>query len=238
MLANFDPLVGIYELPFLFDTYEQAFRGQDGPVAEEARKRLLATSNMRLLGFFDNGFRYVFTRSKPIKSVADFTGVKIRVPEAPSYIRTFEAIGASPTVLPFPELYTALQTGLVEGYEGNPASNVNLNFFEVTNYISPTKHLLLSAAVLISETRFKALSPSQQTAVAEAFAEALAYERSIGSQVEDSKALTVLTTDRRLVLNDIDTSPMRAAAKPVLEWYAERLGSDGIDWIRRLTASN
>jgi tripartite ATP-independent transporter DctP family solute receptor len=237
VLANFDPLVGIYELPFLFDTYERAFKGQDGPVADEVRKRLLATSNMRLLGFFDNGFRYIFTRSKPIRMVADLQGVKIRVPEAPSYIRTFEAIGASPTVVPFPDLYTALQTGLVEGYEGNPASNLDLKFFEVTRFISPTKHLFLSAAVLISETRFAALSAAQQKAVLDAWTEALAFERSIGSQVEDAKALTVLTTDKRLVLQDIDNAPMRAAAKPVLEWYAGRLGPDGMDWIAKLTAS-
>ena len=237
VLANFDPFVGVYELPFLFADYPQAFRGQDGPVAAEAGRRLAASSGMRLLGFFDNGFRYVFTRQKPIRSMADFKGVKIRVPEAPSYLRTFEQLGASPTVVPFPELYTALQTGLVEGYEGNPASNLEQKFFEVTKQIAPTRHLFLSAVVVMSEKKFQSLTPSQRDAVLASFKEALAFEREIGSRVEDGKALDVLTKEKGLTLGTIDAAPLRSATRPVLDWYAGRMGSDGAAWIERLAAS-
>jgi tripartite ATP-independent transporter DctP family solute receptor len=237
VLANFDPFVGIYELPFLFTDYPGAFRGQDGPVAAEAGKRLLASSGMRLLGFFDNGFRYVFTRSKQVRTMADLKGVKIRVPEAPSYLRTFEQLGASPTVVPFPELYTALQTGLVEGYEGNPASNLEQKFFEVTKNIAPTKHLFLSAVVVMSEKKFQSLTPPQRDAVLASFKEALDYERDIGSRVEDGRALDVLTKEKGLTLTTIDPAPLKAATKPVLDWYAGRLGGDGAAWIERLAAS-
>lgn len=237
VLANFDPFVGIYELPFLFDDYAQAFRGQDGPVAAEANRRLLASSGMRLLGFYDNGFRYVFTRSKPLRAMGDFKGVKIRVPEAPSYLRTFEALGAAPTVVPFPELYTALQTGLVEGYEGNPASNVDQKFYEVTKMVSPTRHLFLSAAVVMSEKKLQSLTAAQRDAVQSAFAEALVYERSIGSRVEDAKALEVLTKERGMTLTEIDIAPLKKATRPVLEWYAGRLGADGLGWIEKLAAA-
>jgi tripartite ATP-independent transporter DctP family solute receptor len=237
VLANFDPFVGIYELRFLFDDYPQAFRAQDGPVFEETSRRLQASSGMRLLGFFDNGFRYVFTRSKTLRSINDFKGVKIRVPEAPSYVKTFEQLGASPTVVPFPELYTALQTGLVEGYEGNPASNVEQKFFEVTKFIAPTKHLFLSAAVIMSERKFQSLTPAQRDAVLAAFKEALVYEREIGSRLEDGRALDVLTKEKGLTLTPIDTKPIKQAVRPVLEWYAERIGPEGMRWIERLNAT-
>jgi tripartite ATP-independent transporter DctP family solute receptor len=237
VLANFDPFVGIYELPFLFDDYPHAFRGQDGPVTAEANRRLMASSGMRLLGFYENGFRYVFTRSKPIRSIGDFKGVKIRVPEAPSYLRTFETLGASPTIVPFPELYTALQTGLVEGYEGNPASNLEQKFYEVTKFGAPTRHLFLSIAVVISEKRLQALTPPQRDAVLAAFAESLAFERATGSRVEDGKALDVLTKERGLTLTQIDTAPLKQATRPVLEWYAGRIGGDGMSWIDKLAAA-
>ena len=171
ILQNFDPAMSILEFPFLFKNDAHVRAVMEGPVGDKIRARLIAKTNIRILYYVMRTPRELTTK-KPVKSLADVKGMKIRVPEMQAHLETWRALGATPTPLAFTEVYTALQLGTVDGQE-NPLGVIYANkFYEVTEYLALTDHLVGFMMIVMNNDTYKKLDPAQQKALDQAAIEA------------------------------------------------------------------
>jgi tripartite ATP-independent transporter DctP family solute receptor len=177
----------IFNTSFAFKDFDEAARAANGPVGMAIRERLIEEHGIRLIAVGDwrRGARHVLSR-KPIRSVDDMQGLKIRVPETPSYITSFEAVGASPTPIAFGEVYLALQQGVVEAMECPLDLIYGQKFYEGASYIALTSHLPELVAMGINERFWQSLTKEQQQAIEEAAIEAGKYNRQL---VEENESL-------------------------------------------------
>ncbi|WP_027961420.1 TRAP transporter substrate-binding protein DctP [Halomonas halodenitrificans] len=161
--------------PFVFNDWRQAWAFLDGDWFAEMMSGTVEETGMRYLGTFDDGGGFVaFTNNeRPIKTVEDLEGLNIRTEENPGHVAIMKALGASATPLPWGEVITALETGLADGQFNAPVLNTTFNFHEVTDYTTLTGHVYNSAAWLISEDWYQALTEQQQEAIVTSAREAI-----------------------------------------------------------------
>lgn len=185
-IAYFTRSVPEYEavsLPFIFDSSEQAFRVMDGPVGELMDERMLEQGFVNL-GYMELGFRHATNNVRPITSVEDFQGLKIRLQPNEVHLDTFRALGANPTALDISELYSALQQGVLDGQE-NPYNIIaTRRFDEVQKYLSNTGHFFDFINVAANRDLFERLSPEHQEAVREAMRKAVLWQREEAAKQE------------------------------------------------------
>jgi tripartite ATP-independent transporter DctP family solute receptor len=213
------PEFGVVGLPFLFEDLPQAWAVLDGPVGD-ALAEAAEAKGLVLLALWDNGIRHVSNNTRPIATPEDLAGIKLRTPPDPITVDIFEALGASPTPLPFSELYIALQQGVVDGQE-NPLMNIySSKLFEVQKYISLTAHKYESTPLFASKVVFDTFSEEDQAAIREAAAEAGELNRQL-SQEADEKLRGEMEA-AGVAFNEVDPAPFIEATKPVYEeWRAE-----------------
>jgi TRAP-type transport system periplasmic protein len=176
LLGNFGGDVGVFDLPYLFASREEAYRALDSQIGQEVAQEL-KQRNLILISYWENGFRHVTNSSQPITTPADLEGLRIRVPESPEYVATFEAFGARPTPMSWTEVFTGLQQGVIDGQE-NPFGNTwDGNLYEVQDYMSLTGHVYAGNGVIMNHARFQALSEEEQGWIMEAAKQAQALQR-------------------------------------------------------------
>ncbi|WP_037341684.1 TRAP transporter substrate-binding protein [Salinicoccus luteus] len=225
--SQYDQSISIFELPYLFDSYEEAWEVLDGEVGEDAAAPLLE-DNLRIIAYFENGIRHV-TANKPIESTEDFRGLNIRTPEFPLSLATFQALGANPTPMAFGELYMALQQGTVDAQE-NPIANVYASRFqEVQQYLNMTAHQYMPLPVAISDDFWNSLSKEQQDIVEASAKEAAQYHRDLIVENEE-KTLEDLKEEGMEVVRP-DTEQFREQTRPVYESYRQQFGDEVLDRI-------
>lgn len=229
-IASFEPQMGVLDLPYIFRDREHAYKVLDGEIGAELAANL-PNMDLRLLAYWENGFRQVTNSSKPIYTPDDLNGVRLRVPENGIYVDTFNAWGANVTSMAFGELYTALQQRTVDGQE-NPLAIIYTNkFFETQEYISLTNHFYGPAQVIISEATWSKLSTEMQEAVQQAANEARDYQRKLLAE-KDAEYLQRLK-EEGMQVNEVDVDAFREAAQPIWEQYRDRFG-DIIDQIQNV----
>jgi len=141
IISALAPEYGTLLLPYLFTSADHFGRVLDGPIGEEMHEQFLKNKGIRILGWAHRAPRHITSTKKEIHTPEDMKGFKIRIRQIPVQIEAFRAIGASPVPMPFPEVYTALQTGVIDGQE-NPASIMDANSFsEVQNYLILSSHI-------------------------------------------------------------------------------------------------
>jgi tripartite ATP-independent transporter DctP family solute receptor len=234
IIQNAEPSAGLPSLPYLFKGFEQAFKVEDGAVGKEISDRVLKATGARTLGFFSTGFRQVAAK-KPLGSVTDFDGLKIRTPESPLLVATFKLLGANPTPMPFGELYTAIQTNVVDAAESPPGVLNWGKIFEVAPYMMKTSHIYSSGHILISENFWKGLAPNVQKALQEAATEAQQFQR--GLVVDEESTIIGQLQSRAnhpVTVVSIDTVPLREATASYYEEFAGQIG--GMDLIDQAKA--
>ncbi|WP_120994421.1 TRAP transporter substrate-binding protein [Stutzerimonas urumqiensis] len=220
ILAAQVPDFALFDFPFLFENSEQAYEVMDGPVGQELAKRL-ESKGLIGLGYWDLGFRQVTNNSRPITGPQDLDGLKIRVIQSPIYLETFKALGANPVPMPFPEVYTALEQGTVDGQE-NPFTVIEGNKFnEVQKYLSATNHIYNPQSLIIGQKTWNRLNADEQALIREAAAEATQYQRQV-TQEQQGKALETLK--QTMQYNEVDKQALaafRAKVKPVIEQFSK-----------------
>ncbi len=170
------PQLALFNLPFLFKSPEQLHRVQDGPIGEKLKK-MITDKGFIALGYWDMGFKDFLTNKKPFIVPSDAKGQKIRIMASKVLEKQFEAVGANPQVMPFSELYSALQQGVVDGCE-EPITNIyTKKFYEVQKYITLSNHGYLGDAVVLSKTFWNSLPKDLQADVKLAFKETTVKER-------------------------------------------------------------
>jgi len=203
------PELGMLDLGFLFDSYDHAAKLLDGKLGETFNKLLLDRKGVTVLGWgFHFGARSVYTKAQ-VTTLADLKGVKLRVLPAAAFIDTFKIMGAVPAPIPFNELYTALQSGVVDGFEHDAASVLANRLYEVTKFCLETNHLFSPMGAFIGRRGLSKVPADLKSAFMEAAAAATAGERGDaasmgGSATEQLKGFGIaftpmLQSDRQAV---------------------------------------
>lgn len=233
-LSIYEPLVGIFDLPYLYKDKAHEMRVFDGPIGIEINQKLQA-QGLRVLCYFDAGSRHITTNRKPIYTPADLKGFRLRVPQSTPSIEGFKTLGATPMPLPFGEIYTALQQGLADGQENPVALVFHNKLYEVQKYLSLTNHQLFIQALLISEKRWRKLSPEHKKILIESAKEAQTYERNIAAndEIEILKQLA----EKGMQINHVpQTNEFTLKARPLRELYSKRLGQQARDLFEKIDA--
>ncbi|WP_319563123.1 TRAP transporter substrate-binding protein [Marispirochaeta sp.] len=201
---------GVFVLPFMYNSYEHQTRALHGDAGKKLAEIILAKTDVKVLSYYSLAFRHVFTTREPVRSVQDLRGLKIRVPESPTYVNTFRLLGAAPTPVAWGETYTALQTGVVGGLENTPESIYSASMHEVVKYMNITDHISAPTTFSISNSVYQKLSAEQQAILIECAEEASAYglELTIRNDSEFRKKLAaiieIIETDKESLRDAIN----------------------------------
>lgn len=233
LYANSVSRFGVIALPYLYRDFKHWEAVVDGPVGQGLAGELQKASGLRIMNWMVGGFRDTYLRNKPIRTPADFAGVKIRLPEAPVFVRTFQALGAIPTPIPAPEMYSALQTGVVDAMEGSPETAYTFKIFEVAKHLSRTRHILLDGSFVMNNRFYEALPKDQQQAVDRAAREA-AIEQRKGHFEREADWVGKLKAGGKLTFNDVDLTAFAAKLAPLQNEFAA--AAKGMDLVARIKA--
>lgn len=223
------PDLGAAVLPFGAATANQAICQIDSDFGRYLEART-AEKGLVIVGWFQIGARHVTNTKRPIKTVDDMKGLKIRTPSGEAWDLTFRALGANPTPIDIKELYQALQQGVVDGQE-NPYDNMLVRkFFEVQKYLSNTGHFMDWAGVFVNKAAYDKLTPDQQKAVSTAMATAVKQQREI-SERENKTARDGLVKGgmQYTELSPAELARFRDATKPVYAEMRRKLGDKVMD---------
>jgi tripartite ATP-independent transporter DctP family solute receptor len=228
VLAIYEPKITLLELPFLFRDRDHILKAH----TSEAASALFSTlpgKGIRLLGYLENGFRHITNNTRPINSPDDLKGLKIRTPENLAQIETFNALGSSPTPMPFSELYAALRQGVVDGQE-NPLQGINDGkLFEVQKHLALTSHIYNSAYVVVSESFYQSLTPEDREAVETALKEATDWQfNHIAKQ--DGELLETLKK-AGMEVTEPDQEAFRSATASAYDAFYEKFGDDARNFV-------
>lgn len=219
---------GAVDLPFLFNSGEEADKVMDGPFGTSLMD-LLPDTGLVGLAYWELGFRNLTNNRHPITKLDDIKGLKIRVIQSPIPIELFNSLGANAVPLPYTELYTALETGTVDGQE-NPAANIlNAKFYEVQKYMTVTRHQYNPQIVLISKKFWDGLNDEEKAVFQSAATEARDYQRKVSREV-DAKAIADIKATGMEVneLSPEETQKLRDAVKPLIDKFGAEIGPDTV----------
>jgi TRAP-type transport system periplasmic protein len=211
------------DLPFVFETEQQAAQVLDGPVGQRLLDQLPAKGLVGL-GFMESGFRNYTNSKRPITKVEDFAGLKLRALQSPLFVDFTSALGAVPAPLSFTELYTALENKAVDGQENTYATVENAKFDEVQKYSSETRHVYASQIVLLSGKFWNQLSEDERALFRDAAKEAITFQRQAARDADrrahenlakKGMQMTAISAQERARLQD--------KVKPVVDKYAGEL---------------
>jgi len=216
----------VLDFPFAFASDAQADAVLDGPFGKKLMG-LLNEKNLVGLGFQHQGYRSISNSKRPIVKMEDIEGLKIRTILNPLYVDMLKTLGANPVPMPFPELYTALETGTVDGQE-NPEQTVEASkFYEVQKYFSADKHIYNTQMLMVSKKLWDSLSDDEKKAFQAASDEASVYQRKIArGLVEKSREFL---TSKGMRLNEIapeEIARMRTKVQPVIDKYTAEVGTE------------
>ncbi len=189
--SSVDPTIGVLAMPFLFQSEEHYDAVVDGEVGKQIYSNL-ENYGLHPLGYLENGFRVLTNSKKEVKSLADLSGLKIRVSQSDIPIATFQALGANTVAMSFGELYSALQTGTVDGQENAFNTIASSALYEVQKYFTETNHLMGSFIIVANADWFNSLPADIQEAIATAAAETSAYQRQIYREAIDRDRQTCI----------------------------------------------
>jgi len=202
VIVIYEPLFALLEAPFLYRDRDHIKKMHQSAVVAELAESL-TKKNLRLVAFYENGFRNITNSKRPINSPADVKGLKIRTPENMAQIETFKALGGVVTPMPFSELYSALQQGVVDGQE-NPLQNIwDAKMYEVQKHLALTGHIYNSAYAIVNNKFWTSLPPDLRKIADDSIREASHFQMSIVEKLDQkllgdlkAKGMQVTTPNR------------------------------------------
>lgn len=220
IVGNILPQAQLFELPFLFESRNHAFRVLDG---RYGRAMLATLEDFGLvgLGYIENGFRHLTSHVRPLRNPADIARMRIRVQESPVHVYTMDAVDAIPTPIPVFRLYQALQSGEVDGQHSPLPNTLSLRLHEVERYLTLTAHVY-TPQFFVGNPNVMAALGEHEAVVRGAIGDAIAYNRRIAAEV-DAEALASLQTRLEVHTPSADE---RAAWVAATAGVAERIGED------------
>ena len=224
--------LGVASLPYVFTSPEHQFRVMEGPIGEDIAAAM-AEANMVPLSWFASGSRSFYANAS-LETAEDIAGLKFRVQNSDINVAMVEALGANATPLPYGEVYTALQSGVVDGAENNWPSYESTNHYEVAPYYIIDEHTIVPEGIIFAKSTWDTFSPEDQEIIREAAQEAAIYQRELWAERE-AESRRIVEEAGVTVVEVEDKSAFRDAMAPVYEEF----GSDPViaDLIERIQAT-
>ena len=217
------PLMDVFVLPYIFQNTDHILKVAGGPVGQKIRDKLRADTGVHLLTFGGPGYRDMFNSKRPVNSIEDLAGLKLRVPKNQVMLATFEAFGAEPVPLAWSETPTALQTGTIDGGDNGTSVIREMKFFEFAENLVVLDHFAGFAPVFASDRFMGKLDDAQRDAVLRAAADAGAYHTAL--KLEEIESIrSWLSTEGGMAMTRPERGPFIAAAQQVQQDFAARRG--------------
>ncbi|MFN4172680.1 MAG: TRAP transporter substrate-binding protein [Pseudorhodobacter sp.] len=223
----------VVSLPFIFRSVEHMHRVMDGPIGQQI---LDAFTPHDLIGlaYYDAGARSFYNSQRPIRSIDDLKDMKVRVMQSDIFVDMMSALGASATPMPYGEVYSGIQTGVIDGAENNPPSFESSGHFEVAKHYTLNEHLIVPEALVMSKTAFDKLSAEDQAIVRQAAKDSVPHMRELWTAREAASTEKVLAAGIEII-TDIDKTPFIEAMVPV---YEKHVTTDVLkDLVQRIQAT-
>ena len=229
-LGNFVPEVKIVDIPFLFRGYDHARKVMDGPIGQDILKKM-QTKGLVGLAWTENGFRHMTNNKHAIVHASDAAGLKLRTMENKVHMEGYKTFGILPTPMPFPELFTALQQGTVDGQENPIPVILSSKFSQVQKHLSLTGHVYSPAVLILSPKVWDKLSDADKKVFVDAAQKGGAAQR---KKVNDDEAngIAQLKKDGMQVVEKVDGDSFRKAVAPAYANFAKEFGADKIAAIQ------
>jgi tripartite ATP-independent transporter DctP family solute receptor len=225
--------INVVNMPFLFRNTAHAEKMMDGPIGQELLDKITASPNAGLvaLGWMDSGARSLYNTKRPIKTIEDVRGLKFRVIGNPIFIDMMNALGGNGVAMGYDQVFSALQTGVIDGAENNPPSYVFSNHYTAAKYFSLTEHLIIPEVLVFSKRAWSSLSGDDQKLLQRLAREAQLEERDLWNKYQQ-QAMDKAQAAGCQIVEITDQQPFRNAVKPVWDKYGPKYQ----DMIKRIQA--
>jgi tripartite ATP-independent transporter DctP family solute receptor len=231
-MATFAPSIPLMDMPFLFRDLEHWNTALASGVMAPLEAELLEKANIRVIGYAGGGVRNLAS-AEAITNIDELTGHQMRVMGAPIQAQIFAAIQAAPSAIAYNEVYNAIQTGVIAGFENEAASIQNLKFYEVAPHVTLTRHAITVRPLVMSESTFSGLPADLQAVVLEAGAAAGAFGRELESRQDGEKLQEMVDAGQVFVTEFENRDALLELVVPVQDTYAAELGAtDLLEAIR------
>ncbi|MCB2216306.1 TRAP transporter substrate-binding protein [Desulfofustis glycolicus] len=211
-------------LPGVLASFDEVHTVMNGPIGQELADMFLEKTGVRILWFVDQAYRNIWLKDKEVNSLADLKGIKIRSPNSPLYIKILQTLGMNPTPLPFGEIYTAVQTGVVSGHEQEDPGVISMKFYEIENRGVVSHHVYQTAIWEISDIFYKKLPKEHQPIFYEAAEEAGIWFRPFTGEGAEKKAQQELIEKHGFKITALDQGELNALFTPMVDEYAKERG--------------
>ncbi|MGK7752144.1 MULTISPECIES: TRAP transporter substrate-binding protein [unclassified Roseovarius] len=237
-MSGTEPSLQVFDLPYLFPNEETAYEVLDGEIGEEVAAPLL-NKGLRNLAYWENDYRQLSNDVRPIESIEDVEGLKIRVPETPILMTWVEELGGVATPIPYTELYGALQQGVVDGQDNGILLMRSANYYEVQDYYTLTRHIYAPVAFLVNENFYQSLSDESRGIIQTAAENARDYQREISREAREQDLATMEEAGLQITeLSDEAMQEFQDSASPVYEAMRDVVNQEIVDRIRAIADEN
>jgi len=225
--------INVVNMPFLFRNTTHAEKMMDGPIGQELLDKITASPNANLVAlcWMDAGARNLYNTKHPVKSIEDVKGLKFRVIGNPIFIDMMNALGGNGVAMGYDQVFSALQTGVIDGAENNLPSYVYSNHYTAAKYLCLTEHLVIPEVLVFSKRAWGNLSADDQNLLKKFAREAQLEERELWSKYEQ-QAMEKAKAAGCQIVEIADKAPFQNAVKPVWDKYGPKYQ----DMIKRIQA--
>ena len=223
--------INVVNMPFLFKSTAHSEKMMDGPIGQELLDKITANANAGLVAlcWMNSGARSLYNTKRPIKSVGDLKGLKIRVIGNPIFVDMMNALGGNGVAMGYDQVFSALQTGVIDGAENNPPSYVFSNHYTAAKYYSLTEHLIIPEVLVFSKKAWSTVSAEDQSLIKKFAREAQMEERELWKKYEQ-QAMEKAKAAGCEIVEIADKAPFQNAVKPVWDKYGPKYQ----DMIKRI----
>jgi tripartite ATP-independent transporter DctP family solute receptor len=226
-MSTFSKAAPFIDAPFLFRDLDHWNKVLDLDLLKPIADEIAQKADVMLIGYAGGGTRNIFV-NKPVRNLAEMKNLKVRVQGAPIWSKTFAAVGMSPTVIAYNEVYNAIQNGVISAGENEAAGVEQMKFYEVAPSLSMTQHAITIRPICFSGKTFRSLPADLQAAIVKAGREAGAYGRQVESSEDASKLEALEKAGKLKRVPFTDRAQMKKLVDPVMADYAREIGADAI----------
>ena len=226
-MSTFSKAAPFIDAPFLFRDLDHWNKVLDADTLKPIADEVNAKGDVMLIGFAGGGTRNIFA-NKAVRNLGEMKGLKVRVQGAPIWSKTFSAIGMSPTVIAYDEIYNAIQNGVIQAGENEAAGVEAMKFYEVGPNLNMTQHAITIRPICFSGKTFKKLPPDLQAAILKAGKEAGTFGRQLESSQDAAKIDKFEKEGKLKKIPFADRAQMKKLADPVMAEYAKEIGAEAI----------
>jgi tripartite ATP-independent transporter DctP family solute receptor len=226
-MSTFSKAAPFVDAPFLFRDLAHWNKVLDADLFKGVADEVEQKAEVALIGYAGGGVRNIFS-NKPARNLAELKGLKVRVQGAPIWSKTFAAIGMSPTVIAYNEVYNAIQNGVINAGENEAAGVEQMKFFEVGPNLLMTQHAITIRPLCFSTKTMKRLPADLQAAITRAGKESAAFGRQLESSEDGAKVDALEKAGKLKKIEFTERAQMKKLVDPVMEQYAKEIGAEGI----------